>query len=126
MGFYDVVGSAIASVRVSVDTAFIGVSIALTHRAGAAINLVAKISGESNGIVREGGIEREARVISMRIATGQPGFAATANDAEPIMAGDLIQFRNRNWRVLDPIGKDKFGRTYLIKIIERKRTDSGV
>jgi hypothetical protein len=116
--YFDVAGRNIALARSILDGS-IGVQISFSHRSGVAVTLNGKIISDRVELVREGMIETEQRVLTMRIATGQTGFTAPGD------ASNKMTYLGRTWSALNPVGKDKFGRTYTVKWVEDKRLNSG-
>ncbi len=64
--------------------------------------------------------------MTLQVPTGQTGFAAPVDDTEPVTPGDTFTYLSRTYHVVPPIQKDRFGKTYTLRCVERKRLSSGV
>lgn len=120
MGAFDAIGQALAKVNIAIAR---GLWVTMTHyaRNAAGVDLYVEIVGEEiQPIVGAANAVEECRVINIKVSTGQTGFSAATNDQEPIAAGDKWVYLGRNYFTAAPITKDVYGRTYNLKLVERK------
>lgn len=140
MSFFPRVGTKIANVHLKVANK-LGVQIVFFHRirvlfsggvpqTTGGVTLQVKILSDGNELVVEGGIESERRVLQTEISTSQANFALSnvgvQNELkEPIIPGDEMLYEGRLWACIDPIPKDKWGKTYSPRWVQKKRLTSG-
>ena len=95
------------------------------HRGGTAVCLAALYVKEGNGVVTEGGKQRESRLLFCRVPANQCGFEVSFNDTEPVIPGDTLKYNGKTFYVQKE-GITRIGDVYEITAAEKKRLASGV
>ncbi|MCK6470418.1 MAG: hypothetical protein L6R28_01620 [Planctomycetes bacterium] len=125
MNAFDSIGTALARARAALLKS-LGVTVTFSHRGAAGVALRAGIVSESTEGAASPGHFAEERVLELLVPAGQAGFAAPTGDAEPVVPGDSVQYRARTYHVAAPIAKDRYGRLYRLRCVERKRLGGGL
>lgn len=103
----------------------LGVTIQFTHRDADPVSLKARVLGDRIESVSRGPIFQELRVLTLQISTAQAGFPVATDEAEPVTPGDLVEYLDREYAVLDPVEKNAQSTVYTLRCTERKRLHQG-
>lgn len=124
MSVRDLIGQADAD-AILAEAKAMGETISFSHRGAGASTLYALVLGESLNLDRAGGMLVQERQREFIIPV-QTGFAVSADDTEPICAGDTITWKSKVYSVVDPIVKLDGERVYRVTTVQQKTLGMGV